>query len=430
MTIKNTKLGGADFNTPSDRVKPTDLNDTFDVVGDVVLKALGSLFNDTMQNLFNADYLGFSAKLHNSGIPNLDNVFYSTFQTEDAETNEGFLYDSTNDLYELPDLSSGLTEYIIVEATSLSASWNANDVRTIEFATGKWLVWCTTGTDAVRRAQIHKSLWYGTDGTDALMDDFTSVTTVKTSHANDVDKRATLVNFLAGLNNGSLNYTGTFADTSTNNDCSVWSKVRGEWIGAQGGTLTVRTEFASGNTINTIDVSGNSTGEVDELGTDRAADELTNPADIQIECALPGAGGLTEIANLVILHEGTISWVETGTQTTTEKDYTTDDSIPVMTAAGSLAAEGVGLINTLIFKDTASSSVENMIPVINSIIDATSSQQISVSANSGGAYTNVENAELVRPTAGTGVWRRIVITRTDLSKIDKVTEQAVKNNIY
>jgi len=34
MTIKNTKLGGTDFSTPSDRVKPTDLNDTFDAVAD------------------------------------------------------------------------------------------------------------------------------------------------------------------------------------------------------------------------------------------------------------------------------------------------------------------------------------------------------------------------------------------------------------
>lgn len=32
MTIKNTKLGGTDFTTPSDRVKPTDLNNTFDEV--------------------------------------------------------------------------------------------------------------------------------------------------------------------------------------------------------------------------------------------------------------------------------------------------------------------------------------------------------------------------------------------------------------
>jgi hypothetical protein len=32
MAIKNTKLGGTDWDTPSARVKPTDLNDTFDSV--------------------------------------------------------------------------------------------------------------------------------------------------------------------------------------------------------------------------------------------------------------------------------------------------------------------------------------------------------------------------------------------------------------
>jgi len=396
---------------------------------DEVMNVVGSNFVDNAQLLFNADYIGFSSKLANTGTPSLDNVFYSTFQTDTADTNYGFLYDSTNYLYQVPDLTTGLTEFIIIEASSLSAPWNANNVRTLQINSGKWLVYCTSGTDAVRRAQIHKSLWYGTDGTDALIDDFTSVTAVKTSHTNDVDKRATLVTFRASLNSGTLTYTGTFADTTNNNNSSVWSRVYANWVGAQGGTLTVRTEFAQGNTVNTVSVGGNSNATSDELGIDTSADELTNPADIQIECSFPGVGVLTEEADLVILHEGTISWVEVGTQTTTEKDYTTDSSIPVMTAASSLSTE-VGTTSTLIFKDTTSSSVTNAIPVINSSIDATSSQQISISADGGSSYTNVNNGEIARPTAGTALWRKIVVTRATLDKLDKVTEQAVKYNLY
>ena len=34
MAIKNTKLGGTNWDTPTARIKPTDLNDTFDEVAD------------------------------------------------------------------------------------------------------------------------------------------------------------------------------------------------------------------------------------------------------------------------------------------------------------------------------------------------------------------------------------------------------------
>jgi len=162
---------------------------------DEVMNGYGTQFLDFSQILFDSKYNGFHARLTNAAAPNLDKVFYSTFEAEDADINIGFEYDTTNDMYFLPDFTSGFTEYIIIEATSLSAPWDNNNVRTVEFAAGKWIVYCTVGTDEVRRAQIHRSLWYGTDGTDALMDDFTSVTAVKTSHATDVDKRATYAKF-------------------------------------------------------------------------------------------------------------------------------------------------------------------------------------------------------------------------------------------
>lgn len=400
---------------------------------DEVMNALGANFIDVSQLLFNADYIGFDARLANTGIPNLDNVLYSTFTADDADINLGFLYDSTNDMYETPDLTTGLTEYIIVEATSLSAPWNANDVRTMEFATGKWLVFCTVGTDEVRRAQIHKSLWYGTDGSDALMDDFTSVTAVKTSNAQDDDKRATLATLDSVSGSTSSQFTGTFNDTTTNNDSSVWSFLRNTTSGAQAGTSTIRAEFASGNIIHTLSLTQNQGPTTsDETGTDTSADELTNPADVQLEYTSDYGGTSTPISKIIILHEGTITWVETGASATvSEKDYTTDDSIPVMTSAGSLAAEGVGLINTLIFKDTAGSTVTNVIPSINSTIDATSTEQISISADGGGSFTNVNNGEIARATpTGTGLQRKIVITRATLDKLDKVTEQAVKFNYY
>ncbi|KKM14917.1 hypothetical protein LCGC14_1701310, partial [marine sediment metagenome] len=213
---------------------------------DEVMNGYGTQFLDFSQILFDSKYNGFHARLTNAAAPNLDKVFYSTFEAEDADINIGFEYDTTNDMYFLPDFTSGFTEYIIIEATSLSAPWDNNNVRTVEFAAGKWIVYCTVGTDEVRRAQIHRSLWYGTDGTDALMDDFTSVTAVKTSHATDVDKRATYAKFDIVTDSVTATYTGTFNDTSTNNDCSVWSRI---FANAQGGAsgITGTTFFAAGN---------------------------------------------------------------------------------------------------------------------------------------------------------------------------------------
>ena len=131
----------------------------------------------------------------------------------------------------------------------------------------------------------------------------------------------------------------------------------------------------------------------------------------------------------LVLCSGDITWVESGTDhTTSNTDFYTDHSIPDFTAAGSLSAEGA-YTSTLIFKDTTE-SVTNCIPVINSTIDASSSQQISVSADGGSSWTDVNNAEIARPTAGTSLWRKITITRTDLSVLDTVTEQAVKYNFY
>jgi len=371
---------------------------------DDVMNAMGSLFNDVAQNLFNADYIGFDSRLTNSTTPNLKNVKYSTFTSDDADTNYGFFYNASTDLYETQDLTA-ITEYIIIEATSISSPINQNNVKSLQIGAGKWLIYCSTGTDAVHRAQIIRTLFY-----DNRIGNFTTVTSVQTSHANDVGKRAHKANTsTAGL--AQLNYTGTFVNTATNTNCSSWSNVTpGHYDD------TSNWEMPSATVLNS---SGN------ELGTDMSADELSNPAtcDLEVECS--STGGTAASVGVVILCVGDITWAGTGTNT----DYFTDDSIPDMIAAGTLEDEGATPTSTLIFKDTVIST-NNAIPVINSTIDATSSQVISVSANGGSNWTTVNNAEIARPTAGTELWRKIVITRTDLSKEDTVTEQAVKYSLY
>jgi hypothetical protein len=114
----------------------------------------------------------------------------------------------------------------------------------------------------------------------------------------------------------------------------------------------------------------------------------------------------------------------------------TNGTLPGVNGVGSCyisieTADDTSTEGTLIFKDTTSETCTNAIPVINSSIDATSSQQISVSADAGSNWVDVNNAEYaLLENSGTSLWRRIVVTRTNSTKIDKVTEQAVKYNLY
>lgn len=60
---------------------------------DDVLNAMGSLFNDTAQNIFNAAYLGFDSKLNNGNGPIYKNIYYDTDLSETYVGGITTLYD-------------------------------------------------------------------------------------------------------------------------------------------------------------------------------------------------------------------------------------------------------------------------------------------------------------------------------------------------
>lgn len=419
----------------------TKINGDIWYAGDVtaVLNSIGANFVDNSQLLFNADYIGFNAKLYNTGVPNLDNVLYSTFQTNTADNNYQFIYDASNDLYVMTDLT-GVLNYVIVEASSFSDAWTqgTNDVQVIQINSGAWLVYATTGTSEVQKAKVHKSLWWG-DGSGGgglitktetpMIDMFTSVTAVKVSDAGDVGKQAHMIDSRASGIGGGGTYDGTFADTSTNTNANSWSYLT---VHADSQTTTATWEIPSATILNQAQYIGGIGNDVsDETEIDTSGDDKTNPATVQLAIQSGGTSSNASHGVGIILCKGDITWVDNvvGTEVTTIVDYVGDNSIPLFTSADTLSTEGLGN-GTLIFKDTASVSVTNAIASINSTIDATSSVQISISADGGSNYTNVNNGEVARLTAGTALWRRIVITRATLDKLDNVTEQAVKYNFY
>ena len=382
---------------------------------DEVMNAMSSNFVDNVQLLFNAKYIGFNAKLNDDGVPQLKNVFYSTFESDDADVNYGFSYDNTNDLYTLEDLTAA-TNYIILEADDEDWSDSSGNVRVIQIDAGKWVILSVSADTEVQRAEVIEYLFY--NGTSARINSRSNITAIRTSYSDDVGRQ---IHWGYAYSPSQwLNGTceGTFANTTTNTGVSTWSKLgsaHSDDIGPQ------KFEMPTGSVLNE---HGGGSGSSDEFGTDTTGDEVNNPATCNLNLEQREPYGMVLIAC-----KGDITWVEVGDLTEAHYDFLEQGGIPLFTLADTLVNEGATAA-TLIFKDTASESTTNAVPVINSTIDATSSEVISVSADGGSSYTVVNNGEIARPTAGTALWRKIVITRADLSKLDKVTEQSIKYNLY
>jgi hypothetical protein len=221
--------------------------------------------------------------------------------------------------------------FVIVEATSLTESdFAINDCTIDKFATGKWILQCTTGTVAVRRAQIYKTLFYGSNGSDPRSTStyITGLTALKTSDADDVGKRAHYAETSTNAIGETIEYTGTFADTTTNTDCSIWGFVA---CGGTSGNASGSVELPNGTSV----IGRATDGTSDETGTDTESDEQDNPATV----VLNGEGGssASSTTRAIILCSGDITWSasEAGTPTYSNTDFNTSESVPDFTAATS-----------------------------------------------------------------------------------------------
>ena len=437
MAIKNTLLGGSDFNIPSARIRPSDLNDTFDASAGF-LEWCASNFNDYMQLIFNADYIGFDSRLTNSGTPNLKNVFYSTFTSDDAELSENLDYDSTNDLYKTIDWQNiqGSANYYAIDVYASTMTISAiSNVVIVKLRENVWRFYSTQTSLEVARALVIENLYKPVTVSDAssspIITHVTGLTALKTSESDDEGMRGHYVYATWSAPDdpySTSTYYGTFTDTTTNNRIDGWGVTVGP-AGAIGG----RSKGLTSDDGTTYYVqSGGTGGNVDSWGTDKSSARNSNENSGGIRNSLSntdpvsgmGAGGLLFYKAGSISGFNVVNGTNQTNQTAYNYDYVVTGGVPALT----LQSESLEEESTLIFKDTVSSA-DNAIIMINSTIDASSSEQISVSTDGGSNWVDVNNSEIVRLTAGTDLWRRIVITRTDLSKLDKVTEQAVKYNI-
>jgi len=220
--------------------------------------------------------------------------------------------------------------FVQIEATSISATGDfaINDCVISLISAGVWRLECTTGSNAVRRAQIYKTLFYGTDGSNPRAHSLfiTTPTAMKTTITRDVGKRGHYASYsVVGLTSGANEtYTGTYVDTTTNTDCSAWS-----YCQATSANGVTSVEFPGGTTVNSVTTSGAVTS--DETGTDVEGDEDDNPATIILRHVPDDTTNFT--TRIISLAVGTMTWAASPSRVQSNTDFYVDNSIPVFTLA-------------------------------------------------------------------------------------------------
>jgi hypothetical protein len=292
MVIKNTTLGGTDWT--QERIKAEDLNDTFNAMASKV-------------NTLSAFWLNSE------------------------------LYDVYDDFE-----SFGQNPYVEIVATSVSSlgDFSINNCTLTLESAGVWKLVSSSISTEVQRAEIYKTLFYGTNGTNprASSTYITSITALNTSINSDIGKQAHYAKAdwsnTATDWNSSNTYTGTFANTTTNTDCSTWSDITDTDGNSNG---YVRWQVPVGVTLN---------GSSNEIGTDTSLDTLDNPATCSILISNFQQIS-TRVCNSIVLCVGDIVWVDSGFASqqgsVTNTDFFTDNGIPLFTTvSGSPSFPGDG----------------------------------------------------------------------------------------
>lgn len=246
---------------------------------------------------------------------------YVSATGRNASVNTNFA--NSNMCFDTDNYSSN--PFIIIQATSLNVGDFAinNCIMTL-MSSGKWKLQCTSGVAEVRIAQMMKTLFYGSNGTDARAKNtyITGIIAIKCSWSRAVGKRAYYMAISAG-SGASNSMTGIFTDTSANTSVESWSYVSMGSTTAAGG---LHFEIPTGSELNCR--SGQSGAYTnDETGTNTTADIKSNPANLMASCYATSSA--SEVRGY-ILTKGTISF--TGG---TNIDFQTTHSIPDFVLADS-----------------------------------------------------------------------------------------------
>lgn len=403
---------------------------------DDVMNLSGVQFKNYAQLLYNSARIGFNPNLNvTTGVPNLKNIKYDSCLTNTAKYFSGMDYNETNDLYISQNNSIASDYYIDIETTTTNGisdlGINNCTTKMIKHTPSGYIyrMYCTSGTAAVKRAQIFKTLFYGTNGSDPRVSGITGLTALKTSNINDVGLKFQLTVwscsvYRPGVDVGRGSRTATFSDTSTNTNVNSWSYCSG---GGEASGLRYAWWYMPVGTVLNVAQS-----VVDETGTDTSAENKDNPQNAKIMVDITnGSGSFTGVVRVLIAWKvGAITWGDftnesTGGGTASEVSYSTNIFNGITLSAIDYDKDDGTFVE---FQTTGLPTVTDCIPTWNSLIDPDNTLTVSISAD-GTNYETVTDATIHRFTnTGTNLYIKFEIDRVDTAAVDKISEYAILYN--
>jgi len=360
---------------------------------------------------------------------NQENLKLDLFGSDTAQYLNFMEYNSGTDLYECIDTSATGAYYIIIEATSTTATASGN-VDILPMSSGKWMIYATAGTYEVNRAEVFEYLFKPSTESDAttarIKANFVTITAVKTPDSDDVGKQCEWAYaYSSGTNNdGSASYVGTFVDAVTNTDCSSWSYCQA--ISQAGTSSLCRWELPESTTLNSQSAAGaGQSNTTDEFGDDKSADEDDNPADCEVYASHTAAGsgnGSSGDVRALIVCKGSINWVDgsagAGTNTVYDYSFTDDGSIPVFTATTESD------LTCSITTDSTTITASETIAIVKAVYTLTPGNTIAyeITFDNGSNWLAVTESTLSQVTnTGTNFRVRMTITRATNTETDSIT---------
>ena len=384
---------------------------------------LSQIFLNSTQQWFNTAYKeggdisGWESKLHGDGVPQWNNIDLNTFQSDSADEAFNLFYNSTDNTYEALDLSSANLVYVDIYATSVNINAltdSANDLYCLKIGDGIWRVYCwkeANDLQNIKRILDKMFTPIGDGATDP--NGVTTLTQLRSSYSAYRSKRMYWLKTTADAESdqsaswafsSSADFTAQSAYLCANSDTGACTSQ----IQAPDGTpIYSRNSFGPGIIDHRYD---------NDAGTDVSAETtITFVHDFD-----SGTFASTTAYSIFITDTSESLSLSSSNMSTTITSGPFDFSAIAPDVVTYPLTE-----HALTMKTTTSSTINHGAQSINYDIDTTSGIAISLSADSGSNYeTGINNGAITKFTNnGTGFWRKYVITRTDNSKEDKITEE-------
>lgn len=386
-----------------------------------IISLTGQLFKNQANLIWNSHLVGINSKMNcAAGTLSLNKTFYNSGSSDTSDIAYNIIYDGTNKYWYTPDLSSANLVYADIYATSVNTTTLTsvpNNIYCYKIGNGVWRVYSYKDTSSAKRLAVllFNNLADGATQPNGV----TGLTEIRFSDSAYRNKKVVYGQFTTTTNGSYYRATLSGVDSNT---CKMfgYTAVGGGPTGNMGLTLkspeatTLFTSYASG-----------SGGDTDDYITSANSiyDNITSCDGVRFDCATTDNYSGEGKFILFFSSDKTITKSVSGVVSSSlSSSITTSSSAPDTTT---YPIE----VSTLIFGDTAASTVTDAIMCYTSSIDATSSLAVTASAD-GSNYVSATDSNIIDFTnTGTTLNRKFVITRTDLSKTDKIGQEAIIYNV-